>query len=95
MANSYTAEKLAIQTELATARAAVTAEVQALREEFHARRSAWHATVGRPVKLLLTVAGSWLAYEVLKKRRLPEVSLGVLAFRWLRPRLTAWLLRKG
>jgi len=91
MADSRAAEKLAIRAELAAARNAVTAQVHALTREAQARATIWRATVASPVKILLTMAGGWLAYRALKKRRMPIVSIGWLAVRWLRPRLTAWL----
>ena len=95
MANTYAAEKLAIRAELEAARCAVTVEVRALSATVRARREDWQRTTIGPVKVLLTVASGWLAYRALKHRRVPTVSLGLLALRWIRPRLTTWLLRRA
>ena len=94
MAGSRAAEKLAIRAELAAARYAMTDEVRGLSEAIRERSVMWQRTAASPVKILLTIAGSWLAYRAVKKRQLPMLSLGVLLFRWIRPRLTTWLLRR-
>ena len=94
MANTYAAEKLAIRAELEAARCDVRVEVRALSATIRARREDWQRTTVGPVKALLTVAGGWLAYRALMHRRVPAVPLGLLALRWIRPRLTTWLLRR-
>ena len=95
MANTYAAEKLAIRAELEATRCAVTVEVRALSAAVRAYREDWQRTTVGPVKVLLTVVGGWLAYRALKRRQVPAVSLGLLVLRWIRPRLTTWLLRRN
>jgi len=94
MANQRAAEKLALRDGLDAARQTVTAEVRALSEEVRARGESLRRTATGPLTILLAVAGGWLAYRAVKQRRLPVMPLGLLALRWLRPRLTSWFLER-